>query len=799
MTKDLLLAIRWLGKHPLFTASVTAILALGIGANTAVFSVVDAVLLRPLPYESSERLVRIEESSAKVPMNGVPAQDYLEWRERSDLFDRTVPFIKDFVTISGAGEPDQISALRTSAELFSVLGARAQLGRALIESDGEFNAPNSAVISDRLWRRQWNADPGVVGRSLAVSGTLFTIAGVMPPDFEFSSSDIDLWTPLRLTPASTNNLQVLGRVKKGLAVKQVESAMQVVGHRLEDRNPQQRAGLQVTVSPWRETVQRQYELTLVFILIAVGLILLVACADVGGLLLSRAVQRQKEIAIRASLGAGFWRVTQQLLAESLVLALLGSIAGMAVAHYALQFLVKQMAALPFAVPHMQRVAINGRVLLFNTVLCLLLACLFSIAPVLLALKTDLQLTVRSGQGASSSKHSARIFSILIASEAAFAFLLLVGSGLMIRSLIRLQEADHGLRPDHVLTMRVPLGTSTQPRPPGQYDTKPRQMAYYRELIDRLRGVPGVGSVAVVNNLPLSGVNTTTPVQAAGGPMTLTMTRTISPQYFSTMGIPLVAGRTFTEADQASAPGVAVVNEFLARQLFSGRDPIGQMMPSAERDAPSVMVVGVVRNTTQNNYDQPAKGEVYRPYQQFIFGAFMSTIVVRTSADPLSLASTLSKEVWALDPNQPVVKVQTMNQVIANSIWRPRFSAWIFSALGVLAILLTFVGVYGVVAYTATLKAREVAIRVALGATPRNVIAVILRDAMIPLGAGLAISFAGALLLSRLLASLLYEVAGTDPITYLSAGALVLAIGIVASAGPAWRAAKGDPLQALRNE
>ena len=392
--------------------------------------------------------------------------------------------------------------------------------------------------------------------------------------------------------------------------------------------------------------------------------------------------------------------------------------------------------------------------------------------------------------------SVRLFSILIASEAALAFLLLVGSGLMVRSLIRLQQSDHGFHPDHVLTMRVPVGTFTQPQPKGKYDTKPQQMAYYHELVERLQSVPGVKAAAVVNNLPLSGSNSSIIFGEHGDHPMLFTTRTISPQYFSVMGIPLIAGRFFTESDRDGSRGVVILNEYLAHHLFPQRVAVGQNFPDS---GSPVTVVGVVKDSAQMSYEEPPKGELYIPYQQFIFGVFLSTIVVRTSGDPLSLAATLSKEVWAVDPNQPIVKVETMNEVIANSIWRPRFSAWIFSVLGGLALLLTSAGVYGVVAYTTGLRTREVGIRVALGASPRDVVAMILRSALIPLAAGLAVSVVAALLLSRLLGSLLYEISGTDPVTYFGAGMLLLGIGAAASILPAWRAATRDPLHALRTE
>ena len=570
---------------------------------------------------------------------------------------------------------------------------------------------------------------------------------------------------------------------------------------MEQEEPKDRVGLKIIVTPWSDTPDQKYKLTLIFVLAAVGLVMLIACADVGSLLLTRAVQRQKEIAIRASLGAGLWRVARQLLSESLVLAVLGSLAGMVVAQSLLQLLTKQLAALPIVLPHLQRASLNGRVLVFNTVLCLLLAALCSLAPILLAARTDLQAVLRGGQSDAGSRGSSRLFSTLIALEAGLAFLLLVGAGLMIRSLVRLQQGDHGFRPDHVLTLRVPVGTLTQPRPSGKYDTRPRQMAYYREILERVKTVPGIKAAAIVNNLPLSGISTSLNRNFGGadGQSQPTSARTISPEYFAAMGIPLVAGRAFTDSDQTGAPGVAIINECLARQLFPNRIALGQRLLEGGSNAPGPTIVGVVRDSPQMSYELPAKGEVYIPYQQFIFATFMSTVVVRTEGDPTALAAALRKQVWAVDPNQPVVKVETMEDVIANSIWRPRFSAWIFSVLSALSLLLTAMGVYGVVAYTSMLRAREVGIRVALGATPKDVVAVILRGAMIPLTLGLGLSVVAALLLSRLLTNLLYGVSSSDPLTYWSAGALLLVIGAAASARPAWRAATRDPLRTLRAE
>lgn len=741
--------------------------------------------------------MRVEERAGST-WAGVPVKDYQRWAGRTDIFERTAAYLRDTVTLTGDGEPEQVIAVRASG-LFPVLGVRARSGRSLVPSDDEGGSQHVAVISDRLWRRRYHADPGVIGRGITISDEIYTVVGVMAPDFEFRYPEAELWAPVRLT-ASTPWVQVIARLRPGVSVAQARSALEIVSHQMEQEAPKDHAGLKILVTQWRDTPDEKYKLTLLFVLVAVGLMMLIVCADVGGLLLTRAVERQKEITIRRSLGAGPWRIVRQLLTESLVLVAIGSLGGTVMARLLLRLLAKELAALPIVLPHLQQVELNGRVLVFNTALCLLLAILCSLAPILLAARTDLQAVLRSGPASSAPRGASRLFSALIGLEAALAFLLLVGSGLMIRSLVRLQQEGHGFRPDHVITLRVPVGTLTQPRPTGKYDTRPRQMAYYRELLERVESMPGVREAAIVNNPPLSDISTSLDFGFAGpdGNPQPTSARTISPDYFAAMGIPLLAGRAFNNGDQTGAPQVAIINESLARQVFPNKNPLGQKLTSAS-DASGPLVVGVVRDSAQRSYDSPPTGEVYIPYQQYIFATFMSTIVVRTEGDPKALASGLIKRVWAVDPNQPVVKVETMEDSIANSIWRPRFSTWIFSVLSSFSLILTAMGMYSIVAYTSALRSREIGIRLALGATSANVALVILQRAVTPLACGLGVSVFGALLLSRLLTSLLYGVRSSDPLTYCSAAALLLLTGIIASSRPAWRAATRDPLQTMRAE
>ena len=504
----------------------------------------------------------------------------------------------------------------------------------------------------------------------------------MPAEFEFPYAEVEMWLPLRMGAGGPQAgvQEGIARLRPGLTLSQVQSALEITSRQLEQEDPQARAGLRIVVPPGATISARKYEQTLVFILIAVGLVLLIACADVGSLLLSRAVQRQQEIAIRASLGAAFGRLLRQLLAESFVLAAAGSVAGIVVAHYTVRLLTRQLAAMPVVLPHIQRVAINGRVLLFNAAVCLLLAVLVSVAPVILAFRTDLQDVLRSGRRGNGIRGATRLFSLLIACEAAFAFLLLVGWGLMVRSLIRLQQADHGIHADHVLTMCVPIGSLTQTSPRGKYQTKPGQMAYYAELLERMQRVPG-RRLLRWSTTCLCRASTLRHAPTARRRAHLAPYPHRQPAILFRHGYSAGRGPRLFESDITGSRPVAILNEYLARQLFPDRDAVGQTLPAAGTEVPAT-VVGVVRNSPQMSYEAPPKAELYRPYRQVIFGVFLSTIVVRTSVDPVSLAGALRKVVWAVDPNQPVVKVETMDDIIANSIWRPRFSAWLlFGARG----------------------------------------------------------------------------------------------------------------------
>ena len=772
-----------------------AILALGIGANTAVFSVVDAVLLRPPLFERPERLVQVKEFALERS-RWFRASEYPLLEERDDLFEAVAAHNRNLVTLTGGPGPDQVFSVGSSAGLMSLLGVRAHLGRTVLESDGALNAPNVATISHRLWHRRFQADPEIVGQSMMISEELFTIVGVMPPEFEFPVANVDLWVPLRLTAESGPFPGVIARLADGVTIGEVQSALGVVTDQLRELDPKRNADLNVVATQWRQELEPQYERTMVLILGAVAFVLLIACANVAGLLLGRAVKREREIAVRAALGAGLWRVARGLMAESLALAVLGSAGGVLMAHLVLRWAAAQLAVLPITVPHLQHVELNPRALLASVASCLLVAGLCSLAPILFAYRTDTQGVLRSGHR-SGSKGSGSLFSFLIASQAAFAFLLLVGSGLMVQSVIRLQQADKGFRTEQVLTLRVPVG-SMNGGPPSDKVTPEQIRAHYQELVERIEALPGVREAAITSNLPLSGIRMTIADRGPDGKRVGYSLRSVSRNYFSVMGIRLRAGRLFTEADGPDVATVGIVNEHMARQLYPDRDPIGQLLNPANPKNP-VRIVGVAENSWQGHYDRELEAEAYMPYRQLMRWSFASTIVVRTVNEPLTLAETLRKEVWAADPDQPILKVETMDTVVANSIWRPRFSAWLFSILGALALLLAALGVYAIVSYTSSMRLREVGIRIAVGATPGNVVGLILRDATTPLAVGLVAGGAAAFFLSDFIATLLFETQGSDPVAYAGAAAILLGVGVLAGIRPALSAAAAKPLTVLGAE
>lgn len=792
LRQDLRQAFRTLRRNPAFSLAIIGLIALGVGSNVTIFSVVDAVLFRPPPFAEPDRLVNIKIADSSTRW-AISPLEYEALKTRNDLFAGTAVFVRDQVTVTGGSAPDRVNAIQVTGESFSVLGVHALLGRMIEETD-EVQGTRTAVISHRLWHRQFDGDAEALGQTVSLSEKPYTIVGVMRPEIEFPEPNVDVWIPLDAVPNRVPN--VVARMKDGVTLSDVQGAMDVFAARIGQEDPENSADLLIEAALWRPRVEPAYELTMMLIFAAFGCVLFIACGNVGGLLLGRTAQRQREIAVRVSLGAGPWRVAGAMLVESLVLAALGTLIGLAAAYQALQLLSNFLARLPIVLPHLQFVELNSRAVAASAFLCVTVACLCSLAPILFATGAPAREALRTGER-TGSKNSRRIFSFLVGAQAAFACILLVGSGLMLHSVVRLQAADKGFTPDNVFTLSLPIGTIRSSRP--IWREKPQQLvAYYDRLLEQIERISGPGSAAVVSNPPLSGFNMMWTFQPIGEEMKVFSGKTVSPQYFSVMGIPLVSGRLFTPADRRDSTPVAIITERLARDLYPDRDAIGANLTSVGRPG-SIRIVGVVNDSWVSKYDQPSDGEIYFPYVQKSFPSWANTIVIRSDRNLLEQAEALRESVWEVDSNQPITRTESMAAIVSDAIWRPRFSAWALSLLGLVALLLTALGTYAVVNYISTLRMREVGIRMSVGATPRDVVLMVMTDAMRPLIIGLAVGGLAALALARLLASVLYETSGWQPEAYLGAVVVMLAASVVASLVPARRAAAADPISVLRAE
>lgn len=787
-------AVRLWSRSPGFALSVVVILALGIGAATAAFSVVDTVLFQPPSFRSPEQLVRITGEGSRG--GSFRWAEHALLVERTDLFQATAAYSWDMVTVTGADQavdparepPDQVWSARVAPNLFEVLGVRVGLG-ATLDAQGD----DAVVISHRLWHRRYRGSSDVLGRRLTLSGQPYRIVGITPHEFEFPVPNVDLWMPLRPEQDAQVNAKVVARLRKGVTSEQARQALAVTEQRLRELDPERNAELRLETNLWQDRVDEPYERTMALVLAGVGCLLLIACANVSGLLLGRTARRRREIAIRSSLGAGRWRTARGLLAESLLLTSAGSLAGVGLAHLLLRWLTGGLSSLPIILPRIQHLELDRRSLAAAVAICLATAALASVAPILFAGRTPARAALASGDRA-GRKGAGRLFSLLAGSQAAFAFLLLVGSGLMLQSLARLVESDKGFQTENIVTMRTPVGTARSPRPEAR--TQEQLAAHYQALLEGVERVPGVEAAAYVSNLPLSRLSTKLRFPGEDGEGWLASVRCISPRYLDVMRIPLLSGRGFDEQDREGAPRVAVINEHLAQQLYGGEDPLGKLLPGWEPEN-RMRVVGVAKNSWQYRFDRPVTAEMYVPYRQLLRFEFVSTFVLRTSRPTTEIADELRAAVWSFDPEQPVVKIETMDEVFWSAIWRPRFAAWLFTALGALALLLSACGVYAVVAFTTAMRMREAGIRMAVGARPADVVRLVLSDALCPLAVGLAAGALGAYLLSGFLSAVLYETQGVEPAAYLGAGVILLFVGAGAGLGPALRAAGSDPLEVLR--
>jgi putative ABC transport system permease protein len=809
--QDLIYGLRMLRRNPGFTFVAVLTLALGIGANTAIFSVVNAVLLRSLPYRDPDRLVRVSYYRERLGTDTALGAEFLEWRDQAKAFEQIAAYRFETAVLSGDGEPERLTSGRISADLFATLGVAPALGRAFTSAEEIAGGPPVVILSNGLWRSRFGGDPQVIGRAITLNGQSRTVIGIMPDGFRFSE-DTDLWLPLaldvteHLNRKQVVNVRVIARLKTGVTLEAARADLSVILERQRQAFPQiysRYLDMQVRMIELSESLVGNVRLALLVLLGAVSFVLLIACANVANLLLARSAARQKEMAIRAAVGAGRLRLVRQLLTESLLLSLLGGAAGLLAAKWGVKLLV---AMSPDWIARIEESRVDGRVLGFTCVAVLLTGFLAGIFPALQASRADVnemlkaQSTIggaRPGRGGLQ-----RALPALMITELALALVLLVGAGLMIKSFLRLLDVPKGFNPDGVLTLVLSPNSAKYP------PRTPQRNAYYGEALARVQALPGIQSASLASLTPLEGVNEIMWFQIEGRPPfergkePTANANAISPEYFRAMGIELRAGREFTAQDVAAAPQVIIINETIARRFFPNENPVGHRLLMGP--IPKT-IVGVVGDTRHFSLDQEVRLEVYRPYLQHQNAVMNMAVRVapgqNNPAGLSGLAAAIRNRVRSIEPDEPVNQVVVLNERLSNSraVTGRRFQMLLFGVFAAAALVIATVGIYGVISYAISQRTHEIGIRMALGAQTSDVLRMVIWRGMSLALVGVGLGLAAALALTRVMKSLLFEVSATDPATFAIIALLLVGVALIASYIPARRATKVDPLQALRHE
>jgi putative ABC transport system permease protein len=830
LLQDLRYGFRMLVKNPIFTLVAVVTLALGIGANTAIFSVVDAVLLRPLPYPEADRLVFLWSTmnSQGVGTSGSALPDYYAWRDQSQVFDGLAGFYNGSFNLSSSDStPELVQGAYVTPNLFPVLKVSPVLGRSFTSEEDQFGKHRVVLLSYALWQRRFAGQRDIVGQNIRLGGESFSVAGVMPQGMPFFDNlpEVELWTPISFAPndnmATRNNhfVNLVGRLKPGVSVAQAQSEVSAIAKNMETQFASNK-GLGALIVPMQEQLAGDSRTALLVLLGAVAFVLLVACVNVANLLLARASARAKELAIRASLGASRLRIMRQVIIECLPLGLIGGLLGALLATWGIDLL---LSLLPPSLPRGNAITVNSRVLVFTFALALLTILFFGMLPALQAARADMRESLsEGGRSGIGSLKQGRIRRLLVVVEVALALVLLVGSGLMIRSFINLRHVDLGFSSHNVLTMRVPVPAAKYPVPLSATDPRdPAALAFYDQLLTRLRTLPGVTEATAATILPLGAGDGWGKFLSIEGRTESSLDRVplvrfalVSPDYFRTFGITLRRGRSFSVEDKSNSPLVAIINETLARRFFPNEDPIGRtiwmgppenLLPPEDQTpdnrANRRMIVGVVSDVKGGNLNQPTSALVYAPLTQYRREGWSNSLMlaVQTSATPEALTSAIRDEVRGLDPDQPVTSVRTMDQLLSRTLSEAKFSLLLFGLFAGLALVLAAIGIYGVMATAVTQRTHEIGLRMALGAQKRDVLRLVIGQGMMLVLIGVAAGLISAVALTRLMSTLLFGVSATDPVTLALITLLLAAVALLACYLPARRATKVDPLVALRYE